>query len=107
MASAAEAETCEIWADPPIQVGQGVISGVGHRAGCVQDRDITVRIRKHRRFLRDKTVVELSKSGVINIDLGVKWNCSSGDGGTLFTEILTSAGGKAKSSRVSLICPSF
>jgi hypothetical protein len=70
VASAAEAETCHIWADPPIQVGPGLIGGVGHRAGCVQRRDITVRIRMDITRWPDKTVAQSSRSGVINVDLG-------------------------------------
>jgi hypothetical protein len=103
-ASAEELPGCAIWADAPFQGGVGII-GTAHREGCAQKRTITVRIRKDISFWPDETVAERTWTNVVNGNFSVGWNCSHGDGGVLFTEILTSAGGKAQSIRRGLPCP--
>jgi hypothetical protein len=105
-ALAAESPDCRLSADRPQQGTGSSIFGIGHRSGCVQRRrEVIVRIRRDIRFFPDETVAQTRREGIINDDIGVIWDCSTGDGGVFFTEILTNAGGKAQSPRVDLICP--
>jgi hypothetical protein len=102
-ASADELPGCAIWAEKPYE-GAGIIAGVAYRDGCAQDRTITVRIRKDISLWPDETVVSKTWSGVVNGRFVVSWDCPRGAGGNFFTEILTSAGGKASSARRNLYC---
>ena len=102
-ASADELPGCAIWAEPPDE-DTGIIVGVAFRDGCAQNRTITVRIRRDISFWPDETVVSKTWTGVVNGRFPVSWDCPRGDGGNFFTEILTSAGGKASSARRNLFC---
>jgi hypothetical protein len=102
-ASADELPGCAIWAEPPSE-GAGIIAGVAFRDGCAQDRTITVRIRRDVSFWPDETVASRTWTGVVNDRFPVSWDCPRGAGGNFFTEILTGAGGKARSARRELHC---
>jgi hypothetical protein len=106
-ASAEEAPGCMIWADPPAQRGIGVISAVGHRFGCVQNREeITIRIRLDRNNNGDATMASYTYTDKVNGDFIVYWYCET-DGPSLvyFAEIMTNAGGKDQSPHIHVQCP--
>ena len=107
VASADELPDCFIDADLPHTVTNGIrhqIVGVGYRLECAQRRDITLRIRQDIAILPDKTKASRSWTNVINGTFYVVWDCTAGEDGTFFTEILTSAGGKRQSPHVSIGC---
>jgi hypothetical protein len=106
-ASAEELPDCLIDADLPQTVTNGIrhqIVGAAYRLECGQRRNITVRIREDIPILSDKTKASRSWTNVVNGTFYVVWDCDAGENGTYFTEILTSAGGKAKSAYAPLTC---
>ena len=106
-ASAEEAPGCKIWADPPEQVGVGVITAVGHRYGCVQNRaEITIRIRLDRNLNGDVTVAETTYENRVNGDFAVRWRCPTDEPSRVyFAEIMTNAGGSDQSPHIHVQCP--
>jgi hypothetical protein len=100
-ASAAEHPDCAIWAVAPV-VDYGAVYGVGVRSDCVQSRTITVSLREDRTFWPDRTLASTTKTGVVNANIHVAWSCAGHQGKWVFTEIKTSAGGSAQSTRTSV-----
>ncbi len=106
-AVASENPNCALIASPPEYAGAGSfsVSGMGIRDGCVQNRSsVTVRIRKDIPFGSDQTVASHTVNNVVNVTVYAIWHCSRGDGGNLFTEIYTNAGGSAQSTRRGINC---
>lgn len=103
-AGAAEDPDCALWAETPV-LGAGVVTGTGFRDGCVQNRQwITVRIRKDVSFWPDETLAERTVTNRVNTSVTAVWDCKGNEGGVIFTEILTNAGGKAQSPRRGVTC---
>jgi hypothetical protein len=100
-ASAAEHPNCAIWAVAPV-LDSGAVYGVGVRSDCVQSRTITVSLREDRTFWPDRTLASTTKTDVVNANIHVNWSCSGHQSKRVFTEIKTSAGGSAQSTRTSV-----
>ena len=104
-ALADEHPDCEIYAYPPTESSSVGVFGEGCREGCVQDRTITVVLRRDVSGGFDETLGEETQSGIVNGCVTAYWqDCHFPESALAFTEIRTSAGGKAQSDRAVVHC---
>jgi hypothetical protein len=103
----AEAPSCRLEAYTPVQEwGNGLPIEEACRQLCVQDRTITVVLRRDKKWGPDETLGEEALSGVVNYCLTVRWeDCEAGESALAFTEIRTNAGGKTQSDCAVVYCP--
>jgi hypothetical protein len=93
---------CQLWAEVPIWDGDYLV-GVGARVNCSGTRTLTVVLRQDRPWLPDRTLAEETKTGT-NLYLAARHHCTGWKPMKVFTEIRTSAGGKAQSGRLLTWC---
>jgi hypothetical protein len=95
--------TCGLFVDnPTVVTGPDGKRRLVARGGRLCDGEpgeaaisVTVRLRHHRRFQRDRTLAEITESG-LSIDTGVAYECRGTSGIKVFTEAI-GGGHKRKS----------
>ncbi len=101
----ASASDCRLFADDPFWDGNGYMVGSGGRVGCVSTtRTVTVLLRQDVPWWPDRTLAEVTKTGM-TVLLDAKKYCAGGDDDMwVFTETRTNTGGKVQSGRILTTC---
>lgn len=102
-AADASSSSCRLYADTPIWESSSVLAGEGGRLGCASTRTVTVRLRQDRPWWPDRTLAQVSKTGV-NVILVARAYCTGDSDMKVFTETLNGTGGKVQSGRLLVSC---
>ena len=102
-AADASSSSCRLYADTPIWESASVLAGEGGRLGCASTRTVTVRLRQDRPWWPDRTLAQVSKTGV-NVILVARAYCTGDSDMKVFTETLNGTGGKVQSGRLLVSC---